>query len=188
MNDISSSDKGLSGYSSFTFWHKLHRFIWGIVWLLFASWTPPQLRSWRCFLLRAFGAEIGGDCDVRGSARVWYPRNLRMSNRTIIAERVNCYNMAMVALEYGTIVSQDVTICAGTHNIENKKLPLEVYPITIGKFCWVAASAFIGPGVQVGDGCVIGARAVIFKSTEPMGVYVGNPARLIKYRSVVHEF
>ena len=47
---------------------------------------------------------------------------------------------------------------------------------------WVAAEAFIGPGVTVGKGAVVGARAAVFKDVEPWTVVGGNPARVLKKR------
>ena len=58
----------------------------------------------------------------------------------------------------------------------------EMEPIVIGAHAWIAAEAFIGPGVTVSEGAVVGARAVLFRDAEPWGVYVGNPARWIKTR------
>jgi putative colanic acid biosynthesis acetyltransferase WcaF len=48
----------------------------------------------------------------------------------------------------------------------------------------VCADAFIGPGVTVGEGAVLGARAVTFKNLEAWQVYSGNPARSIKQRKI----
>jgi acetyltransferase-like isoleucine patch superfamily enzyme len=42
-------------------------------------------------------------------------------------------------------------------------------------------------GVNIGDGSVIGAGAVVTKSTEPYGVYVGNPARKVKQRMSIYS-
>jgi putative colanic acid biosynthesis acetyltransferase WcaF len=70
------------------------------------------------------------------------------------------------------------------HDIENPDFQLQAKPIEIGADSWVAAEAFIGPGVKVGDRAVVGARAVLFKDAECGGVYAGNPARLIKRRKL----
>lgn len=93
--------------------------------------------------------------------------------------------MAPVRLESGAIVSQGAHLCAGMHDIEDPAFQLVVKPITIGLNAWIAAEAFVGPGVSIGEGAVLGARAVLFKSAEPNGVYVGNPAVLVKHRSLL---
>ena len=49
---------------------------------------------------------------------------------------------------------------------------------------WVAAGAFVHPGVTIGRGSVVGARAVVTADTEPLGIYVGDPARKVSERSL----
>ena len=55
-------------------------------------------------------------------------------------------------------------------------------PITIGARAWVAAEAFVGPGVTVGEGAILGARAVAMRDLEPWTVHSGNPAVAMKPR------
>jgi acetyltransferase-like isoleucine patch superfamily enzyme len=47
---------------------------------------------------------------------------------------------------------------------------------------WIGAGAKILDGVTLRKGSVIGAGAVVTKSTESYGVYAGVPAKLIKFR------
>ena len=47
---------------------------------------------------------------------------------------------------------------------------------------WIGTEAIIMPGVKIGDGVVIGTRAVVTKDVEPYSVVVGNPAKTIKKR------
>ena len=54
--------------------------------------------------------------------------------------------------------------------------------ITIGKNCWIGSKVTILDGVNVGDGCVIAAGAVVNKSFPPDSVIGGIPARLLKRR------
>ena len=63
-------------------------------------------------------------------------------------------------------------------------MPLTSAPVTIKKNAWVAAGAFIGPGVTVGEGAVVGAHAVVTKDVAPWTVVVGNPAKVIKERTI----
>lgn len=54
--------------------------------------------------------------------------------------------------------------------------------IDIGNDVWIGQEAFILSGVKVGDGAVIGARAVVAKDVQPYSIVVGNPARHIRFR------
>jgi putative colanic acid biosynthesis acetyltransferase WcaF len=42
----------------------------------------------------------------------------------------------------------------------------------------------VGPGVTVGEGAIVGARAVAMKDVKPRSVVVGNPARESKKREI----
>lgn len=172
----------LQGGPSFSLANRLQRAAWNITWAVFASWTPPPMRFWRRFLLKLFGAKLGENSDVRGSAKVWYPPHLHLHDRALLAERVTCYNMAPITLERAALVSQGAHLCAGSHDISSAEFQLVASPITIGAGAWVAAEAFVGPGVTIGEGAVLGARAVAFRSIEPWSVYGGNPAKRIKDR------
>ena len=55
-------------------------------------------------------------------------------------------------------------------------------PITIGDGAWICADAFVGPGVNVGEGAVLGARSVVMRSVERNSVMAGNPARRVADR------
>jgi acetyltransferase-like isoleucine patch superfamily enzyme len=55
--------------------------------------------------------------------------------------------------------------------------------VHIGRHVIVGASSVIFPGVKVSEGCSVGAMSLVHKSTEPWGIYVGNPARRVKNRS-----
>jgi putative colanic acid biosynthesis acetyltransferase WcaF len=166
----------LAGGPSFPFKHRVRRAIWAVVWTLLASWTPPKMRGWRTILLRLFGARIGKQADVRGSARIWYPPNLEMENRTLLAEGVICYNMAPIILREGAMVSQRAHLCGGSHDIDDPAFQLIVKPIVIGRNAWIAAEAFIGQGVTIGDHAIVGARAVAMRNVDQCAIVVGNPA------------
>ena len=172
------------GGASFTLSSRLYRLAWSITWVLLASWTPNMLFGWRRFLLRLFGAKIAPTAGIYPTARIWSPANLEVGDYAFIAARVTVYSMAKITFAPYSLASQDASVVAGTHDIESEDFQLQARPITIGRRAWIAAEAFVGPGVTVGEGAVLGARGCAFKDLEPWTVYVGNPARAIKARKV----
>ncbi len=182
-----SISKPLEGGPSFSVRHRLFRLLWNVTWAVLASWTPPPLHAWRRLLLRGFGATISPTARVYGSARIWYPPNLTMGAHACLGPGAVCYCMATITIGDRAIVSQRAHLCGGSHAVDDPDFQLVARPITIGAQAWVAAEAFVGPGVKVGEGSVVGARCVVFKDTEPWGVYSGNPASRIRGRSFVRR-
>jgi len=54
--------------------------------------------------------------------------------------------------------------------------------VQIGNDVWIGRGAFIMAGVSIGDGAVVGARALVSKDVEPYSIVGGVPATHIKYR------
>lgn len=170
------------GGPSFTMQNRLERAAFQCVWRLLASWTPPQFHAWRCSLLRLFGARIGHGVRLYSSTRIWHPANLVIGDFSTIGPRVNIYNQGEIAIGTLAVVSQGSHLCASTHRVNDRKFQLVLKPISIGDETWIAADAFVGPGVKVGHGAVLGARGAAFKDLEAWSVYGGNPASFIKLR------
>jgi putative colanic acid biosynthesis acetyltransferase WcaF len=61
-------------------------------------------------------------------------------------------------------------------------MPLKRPPIEVGDDAWICADAFVGPGVSVGAGAILGARGVAMRSLDPWMVHSGNPAVAIRPR------
>lgn len=58
--------------------------------------------------------------------------------------------------------------------------------VIIGNDVWVGTEALIMSGVRIGDGAVIGARAVVTKDVPPYAIAAGNPAKLVRFRFAPH--
>jgi putative colanic acid biosynthesis acetyltransferase WcaF len=61
-------------------------------------------------------------------------------------------------------------------------MPLITRPIVIGENAWLGADVFVGPGVTIGELCVVGARSVVVKDLPGRMVCAGNPCRPVKER------
>ncbi len=179
-----SQTRPLEGGASFSLGNRLLRVVWSLAWLVLARFTPPPFHAWRGLVLRAFGAQVGKGARVHGSACIWLPANLKLGERCLIGPGVQLYNQGRIAIGAQTVVSQGAHVCASSHDITDPNFQLVLRPIQIGDGVWVAAEAFVGPGVTIGDRAVLGARAALFEDAESGGVYSGNPAHLIKQRQL----
>ncbi|WP_427788933.1 type B chloramphenicol O-acetyltransferase [Brevundimonas diminuta] len=52
----------------------------------------------------------------------------------------------------------------------------------IGNDVWIGSEAIIMPGVKIGDGAVIGTRALVTRDVEAYAIVGGNPAKVIRKR------
>ena len=52
----------------------------------------------------------------------------------------------------------------------------------IGSDVWIGYDALLMPGVKVGDGAIVAARAVVTGDVPPYAIVVGNPAKVVKRR------
>lgn len=93
-----------------------------------------------------------------------------------------------IVLGDGCILAPEVKIYSRSHNFDQnvQALPFDnvmlVAPVHIGRYVWIGTRAIVLPGVNIGDGAVIGAGAVVSKDVPSCSVVVGNPARVVRYR------
>jgi putative colanic acid biosynthesis acetyltransferase WcaF len=156
--------------------------LWWIFDAAFVRPTPQILYGWRRFALRLFGAQIGKNVRIRPGVRVTYPWKLIVGDNCWIGDNATLYTISEITLGDHTVISQEAYLCAGTHDPRIISFPDLEGPITIESECWVAARAFVGPGVRVGRGAVVGACSVVQSDVPPATIVAGFPARAIQKR------
>jgi len=110
----------------------------------------------------------------------YMPWNLEMGEYSCLASEVDCYNADKIIIGSHTTVSQKTYLCTASHDISKSNNPLITAPIIIQDQVWVAASAFVGMGITIKQGAVVGATASVYKDVEAWTVVGGNPAKFIK--------
>lgn len=165
-----------------SFSSKVGRGLWNIVWVLLYRPSPRPFHGWRRMLLRAFGAKIGRGAMPYPSAVVWAPWNLIMGDHSTLGDGADCYSVATIDIGHHASVSQRAYLCAASRDVDDPDHPLMTAPIVVEPHGWVAAEAFVGPGVTIFEGGVVAARAVAVRDVPPWTVVGGNPAKPIRKR------
>lgn len=162
----------------------LRRWLWFLVQATVFRWSPRPLHGFRARLLCLFGADISepGQVVIFPTARIMMPWKLSLAPRSMVGPFVNLYNLGPIRLEFGANISQHCHLCAGTHDFSRWEMPLVTAPITIGANAWLGADVFVGPGVSIGELCVVGARSVVVRDLPAHKICVGQPCRPIKDR------
>ena len=137
--------------------------------------------------------ELGDFCEVhRGAQLMAYGGVIEIGDNCSINPGSILYGHGGLRIGNDVRIAAGVTIVAANHNFKDAGVLIreqgeDCVGITIGNDVWLGARVIVLDGVNIGDGSVIGAGAVVTKSTEPYGVYVGNPARKVKQRMSIYS-
>jgi putative colanic acid biosynthesis acetyltransferase WcaF len=170
---------------SFPLGLRIKRLVWNICWAVLYRLSPRPLHGWRTLLLRMFGATMGPNCHFYPGSRVWAPWNLVCADQVTAGDGAEIYNPAPVRLGSHAILSQGAYLCGATHDFDDPAFPLLAFAMEVGPYAWICARACVAPGVNVGEGAVLGLASVATRDMEAWGVYAGSPAVKVKERKRV---
>jgi maltose O-acetyltransferase len=141
-----------------------------------ASWMPKR---WRRSLMRLCGLRVGDALIFSGS--LFRSTAVSIGDGTFVNFR--CIFDGPVTLGRNAAIGPNVTFAVGDHELgpaSGRAGAHTLRPIVIGDGAWVGAHVVVLGGVTIAAGCVIGAGAVVTRSTDPDGVYMGVPARRVR--------
>lgn len=152
-----------------------------------AAWLPISQRSKLAKKIRVFWAKriissLGDYANIEHGA-IFGPQ-VCVGNRFGIG--VNCELYGPVIIGNDVMMGPDVVIYTSGHKFDRIDVPMmdqgsiEPKPVRIGNDVWIGRRVMIMPGVTIGNGCVIGAGAVVTKGIPDYSVAVGVPAKVIK--------
>ena len=150
---------------------------WWLVQAIVFPLTLQPLNSWRCALLRCFGAQVGKGVFIRPTARITYPWKVSIGDYSWIGDDVVLYSLERIQIGQHCTISQNSYLCTGSHNPTDPAFGLQVAPIALGNGVWIAADCFIAPGVQIGSNALIGTRSSVFNHMPAQQVCWGTPCR-----------
>ena len=145
---------------------------------------PQAFYSWRRFAWRLFGAKIGYKVLIRPGVHVTFPWKVVIGDYCWIGDNVTLYSVEKITIEQHSVISQHAYLCTGTHDHRDISFPTVASPIVIEAESWIAAGAFVGPGVRIGRGAIVGTRSVALSDVPSAAIVAGVPAKVIGTRIV----
>lgn len=141
------------------------------------------------FSLRAMGVKFGKNLTAFLITTVEFPQNIRIGNNVWISKNVAFYAANGITIGNDVVIAKDVSFISANHGFRNKSLKINqqgmetgTLPIVIGNDVWIGEKAIILKSVDIGNGAVVGAGAVVTKNVPAYAVVAGNPARIIANR------
>lgn len=133
---------------------------------LFSKLTGTQVdKSFRCF------PPFYTDCG----------KNIKIGKNVFINACCRFQDQGGIEIGDGSLIGHNTTIATLNHDFNpDKRANLHPSPVKIGKNVWIGSDCTILPGVEIGDGAVIGAGSVVTKNVPANSIAVGSPARVIK--------
>jgi dTDP-4-amino-4,6-dideoxy-D-glucose acyltransferase len=124
------------------------------------------------FIWGGQGVKIGKHCDIQPHVVVWGGGTLEIGDRVSVGP--SSVLLTAVYLHEGGLRMVD-----GLREGMSKAL---YGKLTIGSDVYIGASCTCMPEITIGEGAIIGAGSFVNKDCEPMGIYVGSPAKKIGAR------
>lgn len=131
-------------------------------------------------------AECGSQVNVERGASFGMARSIRLGDRSGIG--VNARLHGSVTIGNDVMMGPEVVILSRNHEIGSVDVPMiqqgfaEERPVVVGNDVWIGTRAIILPGVEIGEGAVVAAGAVVTKDVPPRTIVAGNPAVAIRQR------
>ena len=160
-----------------------------VLYKLTAAWMPISQRShvgkkFRGFWAKQIVAGYGKNVNIERHA--FFTPLLKIGDNSGVG--IDCEIYGPVTIGANVMMGPEVIIYTSGHKHDRTDIPMveqgsdETRPVTIGDDVWIGRRVMIMPGVTIGNGCIIGAGAVVTKDVPPYSVVGGVPAKVVKQR------
>ncbi len=105
-----------------------------------------------------------------------------IGNNSWIGDDVVLYSLGEIDIGSNTVISQKTYLCSGSHDFKKRDFPIYEEKIVIDSECWLATDVYVGPGVTIGKGTIVGARSSVYNNLPSGKICFGNPARIVRER------
>lgn len=178
------------------FWEKIRGYSWRELLLIeleaYLAWPFRALPSFlgyipRYLVYKLLFKHLDSFCFIQPN--VFFSHCHKISCGKNLVVNSNSYFHGLGGIEIGdyVLIGPNVVMSSGRHEYEKSNAPVmrqNITPmqITIGDGVWLGANVVVMPGVKIASGTIVGAGAVVTKSTEPNSIVAGVPAKKIGQR------
>jgi len=112
-------------------------------------------------------------------------QSVSIGSNTAIGTYVHIWGHGGVSIGERVQIATHTSIISVTHDYTSDRMfeTSILKSVVIEDDVWIGANSVILPGVTLGKGCVVGAGSVVTKNVPPRAIVIGNPARVIKFRT-----
>jgi len=149
----------------------------------FRAWAKrilsvPELlrRNRRRHLLTRKGATINSTAEI-GKLKADGSKDKLFVGAFTFIGRVYMALHERIEIGERVCINDGVEILTASHDVLDPEWNHVKQPVIIEDYVWIGTGALILPGVSIGRGAVIGARAVVTRSVPAGAIVAGNPAR-----------
>ncbi|MDQ6946153.1 MAG: hypothetical protein M3256_07730 [Actinomycetota bacterium] len=129
------------------------------------------------------GCSLDVGCYISPLVGILAGTEVSVGRGSALLGRIEIAAWGAVTIGSNVLVNKGSHFLTGSHDIDDAEFSGIVRPIVISDQVWIAQGAIILPGVQVGEGAVVGAYAVVGSDVPARTVVVGNPATPIRKRN-----
>lgn len=146
--------------------------------------THVPSRRLRRLVLRRYLASLGAQCSVQRGVRFLHAPKIFLGNNVVVNHGclLDGRHYAITVGDNVSIGPEAVILTLG-HDPHSLTFENRGGPVDIGDRAWIAYGAMVLPGVRIGEGAVVAARAVVTRDVEPFAIVAGSPARKIGERN-----
>jgi acetyltransferase-like isoleucine patch superfamily enzyme len=142
-------------------------------------WRPEQF------------ARCGQNVQIDPRVYISHPRRMVIGDWTTIQSQSAFHSMGGVHVGSYVGIGYRVMMLTFQHRYRNAKaIPFDdgvfLQPIVIRDFAWVGWGSRVLPGVEIGEGAIVGMGSVVAQDVPPLAIVLGNPAQVVGQRSPEH--
>lgn len=131
---------------------------------------------------------FGINSIIENDVSISHPSRVSIGNESLIQSRVIINSAGGLHIGSHVRIGLNSYIITFSHNyLKSNMIPYDkkniLKPVIIRDFVWIGWGSIILPGVEIGEGAIIGAGSVVNNNIPAYSVVSGNPAKIVSYRN-----